>query len=282
MINSSHPMNAVSAALVLCMSPILLLLGIVGSLADTGEMRGVFIMMAFAGLVLLLSGIHMLVKWRRAVVDETAHQNAIRAAVGSRPTAPAPPHAPQTAPAVAARPGAVAPDPVPLTLPSGERVLAHWVYEPGEWSGYTTAEVKRRKGEWVGGTIVIMVAGLVSSSGGGQEGRTMLMATAILAVIILVGGMLMAKGDHQANVSGPGEAIITPSAIMLNGRYHVLRNDTYRFQGVRFDEAATPPQLEFTIGWSTRSGPARDNIRIPVPAGREEEAREVVALFSRR
>jgi hypothetical protein len=282
MINSSHPMNAVSAALVLCMSPILLLLGIVGSLAETGEMRIVFMVMAGAGLTLLLSGIHMLVKWRRAVVAETEHQNAMRAAVGPRTAAFPPRHVPQTAPATATRPGVVAPDPVPPTLPTGERVLAHWVYAPGEWSSYTTGEVKRRMGEWVGVAIIVMAVGLVSSSGGGEEGRTMLMAAAMVAVMILVGGMLMAKGDHQANVSGPGEAIITPSAILLNGRYHVLRNDTYDFQGVRFDEASTPPQLEFTIGWSTRSGPARDNIRIPVPKGREEEAREVVALFARR
>ncbi|HEX8453613.1 MAG TPA: hypothetical protein VF647_16045 [Longimicrobium sp.] len=278
MINSSHPMNAVSAALVLCMSPILLLLGVVGSLAETGEMRIVFMVMAAAGLTLLLSGIHMLVKWRRAVVEETAHQNAIRAAVGSRPAA----LAPQTVPSAPSRPGDVVPTPVPPTLPSGERVLAHWVYEPGEWASYTGGEVKRRMGEWITVAVMVMVVGLVSSSGGGEEGRTMIMAAAMVAVMILVGGMMMAKDDHQANVSGPGEAIITPTAILLNGRYHVLRNDTYSFRGVRFDEAATPPQLEFTIGWSTRSGPSSDNIRIPVPKGREEEAREVVALFSRR
>jgi hypothetical protein len=278
MINSSHPLNAVSAALVLCMSPILLLLGIVGSLAETGEMRIVFMVMAGAGLTLLVSGIHMLVKWRRAVVAETEHQNAIRAAVGSRPAA----FAPQAMPATPTLLGGVVPIPVPPTLPSGERVLAHWTYAPGEWVSYTRAEVKRRMGEWITVAVIVMVVGLVSSSGGGEEGRTMLFAATMVAVMILVGGMVMAKGDHQANVSGPGEAIITPSAIVLNGRYHVLRNETYDFQGVRFDEAATPPQLEFTIGWSTRSGPTRDNIRIPVPKGREEEAREVVALFSRR
>lgn len=278
MINSSHPLNAVSAALVLCMSPILLLLGIVGSLAETGEMRIVFMVMAGAGLTLLISGIHMLVKWRRAVVAETAHQNAIRATVGPRPAALAPQWV-QTTPT---RPGAVVPDPVPPTLPSGERVLAHWVYEPAAWSSYTGGEVKRRTGESMRIAITVFLVGLVGGSGGGQEGWTMIGSATFVAVIILVGGMLMAKGDHQANVSGPGEAIITPTAILLNGRYHVLRNDTYHLHGVSFDEAAHPPQLQFTIGWSTRSGPTRDNIRIPVPRGREEEAREVVALFSRR
>jgi hypothetical protein len=263
MVNSSHPMNAVSAALVLSMSPILLLLGIVGTFAETGQMRIVFLVMAAGGLMMLIGGIRMLVKWRRAVAEETAHQNDIRATVGPRPAA-----LPQ--------------EPQPSALTSGEPVLAHWVYEPGEWNAYTRGEVKRRMGEWIVVAVILMIVGLVSSSGGGEEGRTMLFAATLVAVMILVGGMLMAKGDHQANVSGPGEAIITPSAILLNGRYHVLRNDTYSFGGVRFDEAATPPQLEFTIGWSTRRGPAGDRIRIPVPAGRAEEARKVVAAFGGR
>ena len=279
MVNSSHPMNAVSAALVLSMAPILLLLGIVGALAERGEMRIVFVVVAGGGLALLIGGIQMLVKWRRAVAAETAHQNDVRATVGPRPGAQ------QSSRAVAAgepaaRPAAAAREPRP-TLPTGEPVLAHWMYEPGEWSAYTGVKVKRRAREWVAVATAVFLVGLVSSRGG-DEGKTMLAAAATVAVMILVGGLLMAKGDQRANVSGPGEAIITPSAILLNGRYHVLRNDTYRFHGVRFDEAAIPPQLEFTIGWSTRSGPARDNIRIPVPAGHEEEAREVVAAFARR
>lgn len=263
MLNSSHPLNAVSAALVLCMSPILLLLGIVGSLAETGEMRIVFIMMTVGGLGMLIGGIQMLVKFRRAVVEETAHQNAMRATVGPRPAA-------------------LAKEPVPHALPSGEPVLAHWVYQPGEWTAYTGVEVKRRTGEWVGVAITVFIVGLVSGSGGGEEGWTMIGAATMVAVMVLVGGVLMAKGDQRANVSGPGEAIITPTAILLNGRYHVLRNDTYHLHRARFDEAAHPPQLEFTIGWSTRSGPTRDNIRIPVPAGREEEARKVIAAFGHR
>lgn len=263
MVNSSHPMNAVSAALVLCMAPILLLLGIVGAVAETGQMRIVFVVMAGAGLAMLIGGIRMLLNWRRAAAEETAHQNAIRATVGPRSAA-------------------LIQEPAPRALPSGEPVLAHWVYQPGEWSSYTKVEVKRRTREWIGIAVAVFLVGIVSGSGGGEEGRTMLAAATMVAVMIVVGGLLMAKGDHQANVSGPGEAIITASAILLNGRYHVLRNATYQFHGVRFDEEAHPPQLEFTIGWGTRRGPTRDNIRIPVPAGREEEARGVVAAFERR
>jgi len=245
--NSSNPLNAVSAALVLSMAPIILLLGIVGSVAETGQMRVVFLVMTAAGLTMLIGGIQMLVKWRRAVVHETAHQQAIRATVGPRPA-----------------------------------VLAHWVYQPGEWSSYTGVEVKRRTGEWIGVGIAVLVVGFVSSTGGGDEGRAMLASAVFVAVIIVAGGLLMTKHAHRSNVSGPGEAIITPSAVLINGRYHVLSNETYRLEGVRFDEAAHPPQLDFVVGWSTRSGPARDHLRVPVPAGREAEARQVAAGFNSR
>ena len=110
----------------------------------------------------------------------------------------------------------------------------------------------------------------------------MLASAVFVAVIIVAGGLLTTKHAHKSNVSGPGEAIITPSAVLINGRYHVLSNETYRLEGVRFDEAAHPPQLDFTVAWSTRSGPASDHLRIPVPAGRAEEAREVVAAFAGR
>ncbi len=261
--NSSNPLNAVSAALVLSMAPIILLLGIVGSVAETGQMRVVFLVMTAGGLAMLIGGIQMLVKWRRAVVHETAHQQAIRATVGPRPAT-------------------LASQPARRTLPSGEPVLAHWVYQPGEWSSYAGGEVNRRTGEWIGVGVAVLIVGLVSSTGGGQEGWTMLASAVFVAVVIVAGGLLMTRHAHRSNVSGPGEAIITPSAILINGRYHVLSNDTYRLEGVRFDEAAHPPQLDFTVAWSTRSGPARDHLRVPVPAGREAEARQVAAGFKSR
>lgn len=262
-VNSSHPINALAAGLVLLMSPIPLFLGAVGALAETGEMRIVFIVLFLAGLMLLFSGIRMIRQYLRAEKTEAAHQQAMRAAAGPAPA-----------------PGMPVPEPGPRRMPSGEPVLAHWTYEAGEWGAYTQDESKRKTTETIVlGVAVFLVAWLIG--GKGEEGEAMMKAGAMVGIMLIAGGLLMARSSNQANRSGPGEAIISPSAILLNGQYHVLRNETYRFEGVTYDGHSTPNVLEFKVAWSTRHGPSGERVRIPVPAGREAEAREVVAAFER-
>lgn len=263
-VNSSHPMNALAAGLVLLMSPIPLFLGAVGAFAETGEMRIVFIVMFLCGVVLLFSGIRMIRQFLRAEKTEAAHQKAMREAAGPAPAAP----------------GAPSPAPAPRQMPSGEPVLAHWTYEAGEWGAYTQGESKRKKTEAIVlGVAVFLVSVLIG--GKGEEGEAMMQAGAMVGIMLVAGGLLLNRSSEQANRSGPGEAIISPSAILLNGQYHVLRNETYRFEGVRYEQHSQPPVLEFKVAWSTRHGPSSERVRIPVPAGREEEAREVVAAFER-
>jgi hypothetical protein len=263
-VNSSHPINALGAGLVLLMSPIPLFLGAVGAFAETGEMRLVFIGLFVCGVVLLFSGIRMIRQFLRAEKTEAAHQKAMREAAGPPPAAP----------------GMPVQEPGPRKMPSGEPVLAHWTYEAGEWSAYTQGESKRKTTEAIVlGVAVFVVAWLIG--GKGEEGEAMRTAGAMVGIMLVAGGLLMARSGNQANRSGPGEAIISPSAILLNGEYHVLRNETYRFEGVSYDAHSQPPVLEFKVAWSTRHGPSGERVRIPVPAGREDEAREVVAAFER-
>jgi hypothetical protein len=110
----------------------------------------------------------------------------------------------------------------------------------------------------------------------------MMVSAGVVAVAITGGLLARAHFARQANQSAPGEAIITPTAVVLNGQYHVLRNETYSFKGVRYDVEAKPPLLEFSISWGTRSGSSGEKIRVPVPAGREAEAREVVSALGGR
>jgi hypothetical protein len=263
-VNSSHPINALGAGLVLLMSPIPLFLGAVGAFAETGQMRLLFIVLFVCGVVLLFSGIRMIRQFLRAEQTEAAHQKAMREAAGPPPAAP----------------GMPVQNPGPRKMPSGEPVLAHWTYEAGEWSAYTQGESKRKTTEAIVlGVAVFVVAWLIG--GKGEEGETMRAAGAMVGIMLVAGGLLMARSGNQANRAGPGEAIISPSAILLNGEYHVLRNETYRFEGVSYDTHSRPPVLEFKVAWSTRHGPSSERVRIPVPAGREEEAREVVAAFER-
>lgn len=262
-VNSSNPLNAVAAALVVWASLLTLPLGIVGSLSDTGPMRMVFAAMAAAGAGMLYGGVRMWRQWRRAVVVEREHQMAIRAAVGAPPAE----HGPGVQPAA------------PAALQSGEPVLACWTYGAAEWRQYTRSEWKRRVLEAAFVGVALLLVGYCSGRGRGEEGQTFMAAAVLMAALIVAGSLWMAHNARRANESAPGEAVITPTAILLNGRYHVLANDVYRFEGVTYDGEARPPLLEFSISWGTRRGRGTEKIRVPVPAGREREAREVLAAF---
>lgn len=265
-VNSSNSLNGAAALLVVWGAVITLPLGLVGALSDTGPMRMVFAVMAASGAGMLYGGVKMWRQWRRAVVVEREHQEAIREAVGAPPVEPGAPVLPAA----------------DLAVRSHGTVLARWTYAEDEWREFTRAEWKRRAVE--AGTMagVLLLVGYCSGRGGGDEGVAMMSAATVVAVA--VGGGLLASAHfaRRANRAAPGEAIITPTAVVLNGKYHVLRNETYSFQGVRYDMEAKPPLLEFSISWSTRKGHSGEKIRVPVPAGREAEAREVVAALGGR
>lgn len=264
-VNSSNPLHAVAAGLVLYASVLTLPLGVVGALSATGPMRMVFVVMAAGGAGMLYGGVKMWKQWRLAVLVEREHQAAMRDAVGAPPM----------------EHGTLAPPPG-YALQSGELVLARWTYTADEWRAYTRAEWKRRVLEAAVVGVMLLLAGYCAGRGGGDEGNAMMASAGIVAVLIAGGVLGRAHLARKANESAPGEAVITRSAILLNGKYHVLRNETYRFEGVRYDMEAKPPLLEFSVGWRTRQGQTGEKIRVPVPAGREAEAREVVARLGGR
>ncbi|HEX2093558.1 MAG TPA: hypothetical protein VHG28_14220 [Longimicrobiaceae bacterium] len=255
--SSSNPLNLVSAALLIFCGFLTAPLGIIGTFSDTGEIRWVFILMAGAGLLLLRGGVQAILDWRRATREEEAHQAALYAGVGAVPPA-----------------GEAPGDP-------GAKVLAHWTYAPEEWREYTGREYRFRKREafWLGmgvtalGTVFLMMARPVSLP-------FALALAALIGAIFGGGKLLIAKNAREANAAtGSGEVIISPWAVLLNGRYHVLQDGRFHFGGVRYVPDETPPLLEFTVLWNTRKGTTNDQVRVPVPRGREEEARALAASF---
>ena len=68
----------------------------------------------------------------------------------------------------------------------------------------------------------------------------MITASLMVGGMLVAGGLRLARSSNQANRSGSGEAIISPSAILLDGQYHVLRNETYRCEGVCYDTHSHP------------------------------------------
>ncbi|HYR07973.1 MAG TPA: hypothetical protein VEQ60_09400 [Longimicrobium sp.] len=202
------------------------------------------------------------------------------AAPVAKPTSPATPAAPTVAadapaPAAPGSPAAVG----ERTLPSGEPILAHWTYPAEEWRAYTEGEWRYRLWEAVGLALLIgLVGGLIATWRTGESSY---------GSALLFGGFLgllrlgMASSQRIANTAGPGYAIISPTAVLLNGTHHPLVSERRHFGGVRYASLDRPPVLEFTVKWKTRNGWMNEQIRVPIPAGREDEANAVVAAFER-
>ncbi|MEW5928187.1 MAG: hypothetical protein AB1941_11935 [Gemmatimonadota bacterium] len=280
--SSSNPFNLVSAALLAAMGVPCTLLGVVGALAETGTMRLVFGMLAVSGLLMIGGAVQAVVAWRRAERRERGHEAALYQAVRRAAPAAEPPQALQERSPSA--PSAVAAAPVVPTDVADAEVLAHWTYAPDEWSEYSRRELSFRRGEakWFAAGVVGLGA-LLLVFDRDADYAVALGVAGFLGAVFWLGKTLQARAAHAANTATRGgEVIISPRAVMLNGRYHVLQDDRFRFAGVRLLDEEDPPVLEFSVAWQTRSGQVDEQVYVPVPRGREEEARALAASFPRR
>jgi hypothetical protein len=277
--SSSNPLNLLSAWLLALMGVPCTLLGVVGTLAESGSMRLVWGMLALGGLGMTWGAVQAVVAWRRAEVRERGHEAALYAAARG--------HSPGSAPAartayMEAGTAAAAPQAAPATADA--EVLAHWTYAPDEWSEYTRRDLSFRKGEalWIGLGVLLLGTLLLVNRENTPYGIA-IGVSAFVGGAIYVGRLLQARSAHAANAATRGgEVIISPHAVLLNGRYHVLQDDRFHFGGVRLLDEDGPPVLEFTVTWMTRGGPTNEQVYVPVPRGREAEARALAASFPER
>ncbi|HEX8275622.1 MAG TPA: hypothetical protein VF615_23515 [Longimicrobiaceae bacterium] len=288
---SSHPLNLLSAWILFSVALPCTIVGVVGALAETGTMRVVLGALGLSGLAMVWGSVQMVVAWRRATRRETAHEAALYQAVRQAAPAVEPPQAlqegaqPAFSAAAAADPAAPAARTSPAAHTTGEadaEVLAHWTYAPDEWSEYSRRELSFRRGEakWYAAGVVGLGALLLVFQRN-AEYTVALGVAGFVGAVFWLGKTLQARAAHAANTATPGgEVIISPRAVMLNGRYHVLQDDRFHFAGVRLLDEEVPPVLEFTVAWQTRSGRADEQVYVPVPRGREEEARALVARLT--
>jgi hypothetical protein len=164
--------------------------------------------------------------------------------------------------------------------PGPPEVLARWTLAPDEWAAYAARELRLEKRH----ALELGAAFLVFATLGSKFwGAGWLLALAIGAAVgALVGGLAWwtAHADYRADASVPaGEVVLTRESVMINGREHVLNDERVWLAGVRYLEDESPPVLRLTLRQWTRRGPSRDEVmvddylRVPVPRGREDEAR---------
>lgn len=168
---------------------------------------------------------------------------------------------------------------------SGEDLLAHWGYDPEEWKRFVewefTEERQEKRGLWLLISAITMLVGL----GFWLIMRDEAAAWVLLFLLGLIGllwvvAVLVPKFTYRRNIKGPGEVCIGTSGIYMNGSVH-----TWHLLGSRFESAEYRdkpfPLLAVIYSYLMVAGRSLYifrqyvEVRVPVPAGREEEGKNI-------
>ncbi|HEU4556526.1 MAG TPA: hypothetical protein VFS20_01710 [Longimicrobium sp.] len=252
---SSHPALAVVNIIMIPLGLACVMVGI-GGLSSTREIWWAFALLTAAGALVVYGGIRGVIGWTRSVdVEEhTAHEMIAAAQAG------------------------------PSLLPPGAGpVLAHWRYAPDEWRAYTSAEIRFRTRDALASAAFVAVLGTVVlgllSRG---DWPVAIGISGGMGALIGLGRWVMAWTAHRRNVGvQSGEVIVGPTALLWNGRYEVLRDRRIDFGGARVLTKFHPPILEITIKVPGRYRRIPEEYRIPIPAGRLDEAQTVADALNR-
>ncbi len=169
----------------------------------------------------------------------------------------------------------------------GEGTLAHWTYSTDEWQHYAESEYNEEKKAdikrlliFAGIGVLVMIIFIASSSS--------LWGWGIAIMLLVIAGGLLPWLFHwlgnRQSMKYPGEAYIGKDGAYLNRKLHTWAKIGYEFGSVEYADEK-PASLVFTYYAYGRSeiagGIARQqwHVRVPVPQGQEEKARELLKQF---
>jgi hypothetical protein len=170
-------------------------------------------------------------------------------------------------------------------LLAGEKLLAHWSYLPEEWQPYTQVELKEQTAQ--NKVLLVIMAGWALFFGilfwilDRDYGWMVLLTLLGLVLVLAIAAFSIPRWRYRRQQREPGQAWIGLNAVYFDGAL-----TSWPFLGTRLKQVAwrepkgkTPAMLEFKVSYPSRAGQQRQTLRIPVPAGREAEAKDILRQF---
>ena len=168
---------------------------------------------------------------------------------------------------------------------AGMDVLAHWTYQPEEWQRYADAELKEQSQEnkWLWFVIAgwCLFFGILFWLLDREAGRMVFFMLLGLALFLACFAYGVPRLRYRRQRRKPGEAWIAPTAIYFDSALVPLNSWGSRLVAVawRDAEGAVPAHLVFQVSVPSRAGSQEQTLRIPVPRGYEDEARNLLGHF---
>jgi hypothetical protein len=165
----------------------------------------------------------------------------------------------------------------------GEKRLAYWKYDPVEWQSFADKEYAREKRDkrnlFYLVAAISLIVGVGFSIAHPDSGFVVLFILGGMLIFIAILVIFTTRYDYWMNKKYLGEAFITPDGVYLNRQLHMWRGWGASLDGVFYNEEEK--FLAFQYSTPNRNGRADYTVRVPVPAGKEEEARRVLASFQK-
>lgn len=159
-------------------------------------------------------------------------------------------------------------------------IIARWTVDEATWQLFCLNEKKYRTGDniWYFIAMVLLGTPLLMFTRGVSPGFSFIFTTLFASVVVGLRYRLSMSNLRSRKNKTP-EVIISKGFVSLNGKQFELYSKVRNVRSVVFQPHQQPPILEFTIEWKTSKGVTFDELRLPVPPGLEDTARQVEATF---
>lgn len=175
-------------------------------------------------------------------------------------------------------------------LLNGENLLAHWTLEGEQWWDKVAKEYQLEKE--MKQTMFYFITVIIILVGGGfslfvEDFPAGIMSLVFLGIIALLGflSFISPKINYDRKMKMTGEIFISPEGLYLCGAVH-----TWRLAGARLESVVQKEKpfsmIEVTYSYLMMAGRMwfayRNNatVRVPIPQGKEEEAKGIVERLS--
>jgi hypothetical protein len=164
----------------------------------------------------------------------------------------------------------------------GENLLAHWTYTEEEWNRYARTEHQEFKhynrSLFLLVVVISVVIGIIFIIGNPDDWQ--IFAVIILGIIAIAGisAWLAVALSKRQNRKYHGEVFITAEGVFINRVLHLWKGYGAALEGAVYDDSERAiPVIVIDYSAPSRSGSQTWTVRVPVPAGHENEAMQIAA-----
>ena len=165
----------------------------------------------------------------------------------------------------------------------GDSLLARWRYDNSEWQNYSEADYRMERSDKFALFRLVMVITAVVTFGFFLFHRdsALLMVGIFLGLGVILSAtiLLTTSYDRWQNKRYPGDVFIARDGAYVGRKLHLWKGWGATLDDLSYDEEGR--MLFMSYSMPSRTGRDSATVRIPVPQGQEDKARQVLAELGR-